>query len=69
MAKETAPVRAAVATRRPTRHLYGPGVPPRWVTADEVYGADPRLAGCLQERGIGYVDILSGPHVLRRMKW
>lgn len=27
------------------------GVPARWVTADEVYGADPRLAGCLAIAG------------------
>src|SRR3954453_10312038 len=31
------------------------GVPACWVTADEVYGADPRLARCLEERGTGYV--------------
>ena len=31
------------------------GVPASWVTADEVYGADPRLASALEIRGIGYV--------------
>ena len=36
------------------------GVPARWVTADEVYGADPRLARCLESRGIGYVLAIAG---------
>jgi SRSO17 transposase len=36
------------------------GVPAHWVTADEVYGADPRLAGCLEARGIGYVLAIAG---------
>jgi SRSO17 transposase len=36
------------------------GVPARWVTADEVYGADPRLARCLEARGIGYVMAIAG---------
>jgi SRSO17 transposase len=31
------------------------GVPARWVAADEVYGADPRLRAELEERRIGYV--------------
>jgi SRSO17 transposase len=31
------------------------GVPASWVTADEVYGADPRLASTLETRGVGYV--------------
>jgi SRSO17 transposase len=31
------------------------GVPARWVTADEVYGADPQLRGELERRRIGYV--------------
>jgi SRSO17 transposase len=36
------------------------GVPTRWVTADEVYGADPKLARCLESRGIGYVLAIAG---------
>jgi len=36
------------------------GVPAGWVTADEVYGADPRLARALEERGIGYVLAIAG---------
>jgi SRSO17 transposase len=36
------------------------GVPARWVTADEVHGADPRLARCLEARGIGYVLAIAG---------
>jgi SRSO17 transposase len=31
------------------------GVPARWVTADEVYGADPGLRADLQAREVGYV--------------
>jgi SRSO17 transposase len=41
-------------------HALNAGVPARWVTADEVYGADPRLAGCLESRGIGYVLAIAG---------
>jgi SRSO17 transposase len=36
------------------------GVPACWVTGDEVYGADPRLAGCLESRGVGYVLAIAG---------
>ncbi|SNS69620.1 DDE superfamily endonuclease [Geodermatophilus pulveris] len=36
------------------------GVPAGWITADEVYGADPRLARCLEERGIGSVLATAG---------
>jgi SRSO17 transposase len=31
------------------------GVPARWVTADEVYGADPDLRARIEELGLGYV--------------
>ena len=31
------------------------GVPARWVTGDEVYGADPGLRADLEQRGVGYV--------------
>jgi SRSO17 transposase len=31
------------------------GVPARWVAADEVYGADPRLRADLEKRQVGYV--------------
>ncbi|HET6531871.1 MAG TPA: IS701 family transposase [Actinoplanes sp.] len=31
------------------------GIPARWVTADEVYGADPQLRGELERRRVGYV--------------
>ncbi|MFE9690560.1 IS701 family transposase [Micromonospora sp. NPDC005806] len=31
------------------------GVPARWVTGDEVYGADPGLRAELEQRGVGYV--------------
>jgi SRSO17 transposase len=36
------------------------GVPAGWVTADEVYGADPGLARCLETRGLGYVLAIAG---------
>jgi hypothetical protein len=39
---------------------WTPGVPASWVTGDEVYGADPRLAGCLEGRSIGYVLAIAG---------
>jgi SRSO17 transposase len=35
-------------------------VPAGWVTADEVYGADPGLARCLEVRGVGYVLAIAG---------
>ena len=31
------------------------GVPARWVTGDEVYGADPGLRTRIEELGLGYV--------------
>lgn len=31
------------------------GVPARWVTGDEVYGADPHLRNDLEQQGVGYV--------------
>jgi SRSO17 transposase len=49
----------ALATALISRALDA-GVPADWVTADEVYGADPRLAGCLEQRGIGYVLAIAG---------
>jgi hypothetical protein len=44
----------ALATTMITRALDA-GVAARWVTGDEVYGADPRLRAELEGRGIGYV--------------
>lgn len=38
------------------------GVPAGWVTADEVYGVDPRLRHALYERGIGYVLAVATSH-------
>src|SRR4051794_5366543 len=40
-------------------------MPASWVTGDEVYGADPRLAGCLEGRSIGYVLAIAGNRRLR----
>jgi SRSO17 transposase len=34
---------------------FDAGVPAGWVTADEVYGADPDLRADLETRGVGYV--------------
>lgn len=44
----------ALATTMITRALDA-GVDARWVTGDEVYGADPRLRAELEGRAIGYV--------------
>jgi SRSO17 transposase len=44
----------ALATGMLTRALAA-GVPARWVTADEVYGADPALRAELEVQRIGYV--------------
>jgi SRSO17 transposase len=49
----------ALATAMIERALDA-GVPAGWVTADEVYGGDPRLARCLESRGIGYVMAIAG---------
>ena len=49
----------ALATAMIERALDA-GVPARWVTADEVYGADPRLARALEARRIGYVLAIAG---------
>jgi SRSO17 transposase len=38
------------------------GVPARWVTGDEVYGADPRLRAWLEARGVGYVLAVACDH-------
>lgn len=35
------------------------GVPARWVTGDEVYGADPKLRATLESRGVGYVPAIA----------
>ena len=34
------------------------GIPARWVAADEVYGADPRLRADLQARQVGYILVI-----------
>jgi len=44
----------ALATQLITRAVHA-GVPARWVAADEVYGADPRLRAQLRTLGLGYV--------------
>lgn len=38
------------------------GAPAPWVAGDEVYGADPRLRGELQDRGVGYVLAVACSH-------
>jgi SRSO17 transposase len=38
------------------------GVQARWVTADEVYGGDPKLGDALQDNGIGYVLAVACDH-------
>jgi len=44
----------SLATTMITRALDA-GVDAPWVTGDEVYGAEPRLRGALEDRGVGYV--------------
>jgi SRSO17 transposase len=44
----------ALAAEMITRAVAA-GVPARWVTGDEVYGADPDLRARLEELGLGYV--------------
>src|SRR3954468_20299987 len=50
----------AGAGDRDDQRALDAGVPARWVAGDEVYGADPRLAGCLEGRSIGYVLAIAG---------
>lgn len=38
------------------------GAPAPWVAGDEVYGADPRLRGELEDRGVGYVLAVACSH-------
>lgn len=51
----------ALARQMITRTLDA-GVPARWVTADEVYGADPQLRGDLERRSLGYVLAIARDH-------
>ncbi len=51
----------ALARTMITRALDA-GVPARWVSADEVYGADPQLRAELEQRGIGYVLAVASNH-------
>jgi SRSO17 transposase len=51
----------ALARRMLVRALDA-GVPARWVTGDEVYGADPGLRACLEARGLGYVLAVACDH-------
>src|SRR4051812_45040287 len=49
----------ALATAMLIRALDA-GVPARWATGDEVYGADPDLRAALEARGVGYVLAIAG---------
>jgi SRSO17 transposase len=51
----------ALAQAMITRALDA-GVPAAWVAGDEVYGADPKLRGCLEARRIGYVLAVACDH-------
>ncbi|MFF5234694.1 IS701 family transposase [Dactylosporangium sp. NPDC000521] len=44
-----------ILARQMLTTAFDAGVPAGWVTADEVYGADPGLRADLETRGIGYV--------------
>ena len=49
----------ALATAMLIRALNA-GVPARWATGDEVYGADPELRAALENRRVGYVLAIAG---------
>jgi SRSO17 transposase len=53
----------ALATRMITTAVDA-GVPVRWVTADEVYGADPTLRAEIIGHGLGYVLAVAKNHVV-----
>ena len=40
------------------------GTPAGWVTADEVYGQDPKLRAELARRGLGYVLAVAKSHLV-----
>jgi SRSO17 transposase len=42
------------------------GIPARWVTGDEVYGAGARMRGALEARGVGYVLAVACDHQVVR---
>ncbi|MCK9921194.1 IS701 family transposase [Frankia sp. AgPm24] len=44
---------------------FDAGTPARWVTADEVYGNDPKLRAELARRGVGYVLAVASNHRVR----
>jgi SRSO17 transposase len=61
------PVEVGFATkptlaRRMIARTLAVGVPARWVTADEVHGADPGLRTDLERRGLGYVLAVARDH-------
>jgi SRSO17 transposase len=65
----------ALATAMITRALDA-GTPAAWVTADEVYGQDPKLRAELARRGLGYVLAVAKSHPVttaigaaRRLSW
>src|SRR5215469_10371137 len=53
----------ALARAMITRALDA-GTPAAWVTADEVYGQDPRLRAELARRGLGYVLAMAKSHAV-----
>ena len=64
--RDPAPTRCSRPSRcSPNRRSstpWPPGYPARWVTADEVYGGDPKLRDALQDNGIGYVLAVACDH-------
>lgn len=44
------------------------GIPARWVTGDEVYGAGARMRGVLEDRGAGYVLAVACDHRVSRAR-
>ena len=41
------------------RRALKAGVPPRWVTADEIYGGDSKFRSLVKQSALGYVVAVS----------
>jgi SRSO17 transposase len=62
--EDTAFATKPALARRMLARTLDAGVPASWVAGDEVYGADPRLRGDLEERGTGYVLAVACRHTV-----
>jgi len=62
--EDTAFATKPALARRMLARTLDAGVPASWVAGDEVYGADPRLRGDLEERRTGYVLAVACRHTV-----